>query len=232
MSRSLSILIPVHNEAEILERTVAGVVDGVQRLDLDWWELFICENGSSDDTQAIAERLARETPGVKVISRREPDYGAAMRDGFLRARGDVIVNFDADYYDIDFLQRAFCSDADVVVASKSLKGSEDTRVLLRRLASRAFGWLVRRLLGLRVTETHGMKLFVRSSTQHLAASVGSTRDLFDTELIARAEWAGLKITELPIRTIEMRHSRSGILRRVPRTIWGLIRLMRVARAQR
>ena len=52
----------------------------------------------------------------------------------------------------------------------------------------------------------------------------STKDLFDTELLARAEWGGLTIRELPIRTVEMRHSRSGILRRVPRTIWGLVQI--------
>jgi glycosyltransferase involved in cell wall biosynthesis len=174
--------------------------------------------------------LAREYPEVVVVSLREPDYGAALRAGFLAARGDVIVNFDADYYDLDFLNLALREDADIVVAAKSLRDSEDTRVFLRRLASRTFGWLVHRMLELQVSETHGMKLFHREATQHLAMEVRSTKDLFDTELLARAEWCGLTIRELPIRTVEMRHSRSGILRRVPRTVWGLgmIRLARRA----
>jgi hypothetical protein len=54
--------------------------------------------------------------------------------------------------------------------------------------------------------------------------VGSSKDIFDTELIARAEWSGLAIRELPIRTEELRHSRSGILRRIPRTMLGLVQM--------
>jgi glycosyltransferase involved in cell wall biosynthesis len=232
MTSSVSVVIPAHNEAEILERTVDGIVAGLGRLELDWWELIVCENGSSDETLEIAHRLAARIPGVVVLSRGDADYGAAMRAGFLLARGDAIINFDADYYDLEFLDRALSQDADIVVAAKSLHGSEDTRVLVRRLGSRMFGWFVRRVLGLRVTETHGMKVFSRASTQALAAEVRSTKDLFDTELIARAEWAGLVIVELPIRTVEMRHSRSGILRRVPRTLWGLLRIRRIAHPAR
>ena len=226
---SLSVVIPAYNEAEILETTVTTVVAGLQELGLDWWELIICENGSTYGTLPIALRLAREIPGVLVVSLGHADYGAAMRAGFLAARGDVIVNFDADYYDMDFVKRALRQDADIAVAAKSLKDSEDTRAFLRRLASRTFGWFVRSMLKLRVSETHGMKLYHRRATQHLALAVISTKDLFDTELIARAEWSGLAIEALPIRTVEMRHSRSGILRRVPRTIWGLTRIRLLSR---
>jgi len=228
--RSLSVLIPAHNEAEILEDTVLSVVRGVRELEPGRFELIICENGSSDATLSIALRLAREIPEVVVVSLREPDYGAALRAGFLAARGDVIVNFDADYYDLDFLDLALREHADIVVAAKSLRDSEDTRVFLRRLASRTFGWLVHAMLDLQVSETHGMKLFHRAATQHLAMEVRSTKDLFDTELLARAEWCGLTIRELPIRTVEMRHSRSGIVRRVPRTVWGLARIRLARRA--
>ena len=66
-----------------------------------------------------------------------------------------------------------------------------------------------------VTETHGMKLWHRPVIAPLVLQVGSSKDIFDTELIARAEWSGLAIRELPIRTEELRHSRSGIFRRDP-----------------
>lgn len=226
---SISVLIPAYNEAEILEGTVTTVIDGLRGLGFDRYEVIVCENGSTDGTLPLALRLARELPSVMVVSLSDPDYGAALRAGFLAARNDVIVNFDADYYDMDFVGRALREDADIVVAAKSLADSEDTRAFLRRGASRTFGWFVRNMLKLRVTETHGMKLFHRSATQHLAMAVCSTKDLFDTELMARAEWSGLAIGELPIRTVEMRHSRSGILRRVPRTIYGLFRIRLLSR---
>ena len=133
-------------------------------------------------------------------------------------------DFDADYFDLDFVARALVVKADIIVASKGLLGSHDTRVLTRRVVSRAFGWLVRRVLGVGVTETHGMKLLHRDAIGQLVPLVRSTQDLFDTELLARCEVAGRSIAELPIRTHELRHSRTGILRRIPRTLWGLFRI--------
>jgi glycosyltransferase involved in cell wall biosynthesis len=223
-ARSLSVVIPIYNEQEILRHTVATVLDGVRPLDLRFFEILLCENGSQDDTLEIARRLEAELAEVRVIVLEEADYGKAMRAGFLASRGEAVVNFDADYYDLDFLTAALKVDGDVVVAAKGLAGSDDARVLTRRIVSRSFGWLVRHILNVKVTETHGMKLWHRPVIAPLVLQVGSSKDIFDTELIARAEWSGLAIRELPIRTEELRHSRSGILRRIPRTMLGLVQM--------
>jgi glycosyltransferase involved in cell wall biosynthesis len=223
-ARSLSVVIPIFNEQDILRDTVLKVLDGVRPLDLHFFEILLCENGSQDDTLAIARQLESEIPEVRVIVLEEADYGKAMRAGFLASRGQAVVNFDADYYDLDFLASALQVDGDIVVAAKGLAGSEDARVISRRVVSKSFGWLVRHILNVKVTETHGMKLWHRSVIAPLVLQVGSSKDIFDTELIARAEWAGLAIRELPIRTEELRHSRSGIVRRIPRTMVGLVQM--------
>ncbi|MDQ3646705.1 MAG: glycosyltransferase family 2 protein [Actinomycetota bacterium] len=228
--RSLSVIIPIYNEEEILRDTVERVVTGVRTFGLDTFEVILCENGSTDSTLAIAHSLAEEVDEVKVVALDEPDYGSAMRAGFLAASGEAIVNFDADYYDLTFLEAALGVDADIVVAAKGLLDSHDARVLSRRVVSRSFGWLVRHILNVRVSETHGMKVFRRRAIAGILLEVRSRKDIFDTELIARAEWAGLRIGELPITTVEMRHSRSGIIRRIPRTMWGLVRMRLLARA--
>lgn len=232
---SLSVVIPAFNEEEILENTVATVVAGVRALGLDWFEVLLCENGSRDATAEIAARLSDQIDEVSVITLERPDYGAAMRAGFFAARGEAIVNFDADYYDLDFLAAALDQDGDIVVAAKGLLDSHDARVMSRRIVSRCFGWFVRSLLNVSVTETHGMKLFRRSTIAPLLPNVFRTKDLFDTELLARAEYRGCAIDELPVETKELRHSRSGIVRRIPRTVWGLMRLrfsLRLARSSR
>ena len=233
--RSLSVVIPAFNEEEILETTVHTIVTGVRALGLDWFEIILCENGSKDATPEIAGRLAEEIVEVRVITLERPDYGAAMRAGFFAATAETIVNFDADYYDLDFLAAALDTEGDIVVAAKGLLGSHDARVLGRRVVSRCFGWFVRSLLEVSVSETHGMKLFQRSAIAPLLPNVFRTKDLFDTELLARAEYRGCSIVELPVETKELRHSRSGIVRRIPRTVWGLLRLrfyLRLARSSR
>jgi glycosyltransferase involved in cell wall biosynthesis len=223
-ARSLSVVIPIYNEQEILRHTVATVLAGLRPLDLEFYEILLCENGSQDDTLQIARELEAEIAQVRVIVLEEADYGKAMRAGFLASRGEAVVNFDADYYDLDFLASALQVDGDIVVAAKGLATSDDARVLTRRVVSKTFGWLVRHILNVKVTETHGMKLWHRPVIAPLVLQVGSSKDIFDTELIARAEWSGLAIRELPIRTEELRHSRSGIVRRIPRTMMGLVQM--------
>ncbi|MDQ6946031.1 MAG: hypothetical protein M3256_07100 [Actinomycetota bacterium] len=49
-------------------------------------------------------------------------------------------------------------------------------------------------------------------------------DIFDTELILRAERAGLAVTELPVRVDDQRPPRTPILRRIPRSLLGLAKL--------
>jgi hypothetical protein len=74
-----------------------------------------------------------------------------------------------------------------------------------------------------------MKLF-RERALELVPSVAATNDLFDTELLAVAERAGLAIDELPITTEDKRPSRSGLLSRVPRTVLGLLEIRARLRA--
>src|SRR6266540_1334907 len=88
---SVSIVIPVHNEEDILRRTVEHIIAGLQVLGIGSFEIVLSENGSADATRRIADELARESPQVRVIALDRPDYGAALKAGFLAARGRFIV---------------------------------------------------------------------------------------------------------------------------------------------
>ncbi len=86
--------------------------------------------------------------------------------------------------------------------------------------------MLRTLLDARVTDTHGIKAFRNRVVADLAPLVKSRQDLFDTELVLRAERVGCTITEVPARVEEMRLARSSLIKRVPRTLRGLLRLRR------
>ena len=100
-----SIVIPIHNEAECLAEEVDGLVGELEARGVDY-ELLLAENGSSDATPDIAERLAAANPRIKALRLPAPDYGAAMKAGMLAGRGGLIVNFDIDYHDVDFMLKA------------------------------------------------------------------------------------------------------------------------------
>jgi hypothetical protein len=66
-----------------------------------------------------------------------------------------------------------------------------------------------------------MKLVRRTVVTDITPDVISTTDLFDTELVVRAERAGYRILELPAHVEELRETNSNIVKRVPRTLRGV-----------
>jgi glycosyltransferase involved in cell wall biosynthesis len=224
----ISVVMPAHNEAELLRTSVTEVVAGL-RTRAEPFEVLIVENGSTDTTLELARTLAAEHDEVRAITRPDADYGAALRQGLLVATGDVVITFDVDYYDLEFLAKAVGTVGPapapaIVVGSKRGPGADDRRSWGRRLVTWVFAMLLRLVFGLRVSDTHGMKGMERTRASALARECRFDRDLFDTELVIRAERAGLGVTEIPVTVSERRPSRTSILRRVPRSLWGLARL--------
>jgi glycosyltransferase involved in cell wall biosynthesis len=224
----LSIVMPAHNEEDLLDKAVHAVVDGLRDRGFTF-EVLVVENGSRDRTAWVAVDLAEKVPEVKALSAPAPDYGLALRTGFLAARGDVVVNFDVDYVDLEFLDAAVAEvraegGPVVVVGSKRSKGAHDERAPLRRLVTTVFSLVLRYGFGLHVSDTHGMKALRREPLLPVVQACRFGTDLFDTELVLRAERAGLPTGELPVTVEELRPSRTSIARRIPRTLRGLVRL--------
>lgn len=224
----LSVVMPAHNEEELLDKAVHAVVDGL-RDRRRAFEVVVVENGSSDRTAAIAASLAEEVAEVRSLSSPEPDYGRALRAGFLAATGAVVVNFDVDYTDLAFLDAAVAEVTNeggpvIVVGSKRGDGAHDERSVPRRLVTAVFSLVLRYGFRLRVSDTHGMKAMRRPPLLPVVAACRFGTDLFDTELVLRAERAGLLTAELPVTVEELRPSRTPIARRIPRTVGGLVRL--------
>lgn len=222
---TLSVVIPIHNEATYLPGALAELRAQLDALDQPY-EVILAENGSTDGTARVAADLAAAHPAVRVLNLPEPNYGAAMRAGFREAAGRWVVNFDIDYFSAEFLRSALAlaDRADLVLASKRAPGAEDRRTGLRRLGTRGFNLLLRLLFRSRASDTHGMKMVSRPVVEEIVPLVRSTLDLFDTELVIRAERAGYRIAEVPAVVVEQRETRSTFLSRVPRTLVGLARL--------
>jgi dolichyl-phosphate beta-glucosyltransferase len=228
----LSVVMPAHNEAAYLESAVREVHDGLRARGHDL-EVLVVENGSSDDTLGVARRLADTMPDVSVSSRPVADYGAALREGMLAARGEMLVTFDVDYYDLAFVDSALglltgtAPTPAIVVGSKRAPGARDERPWPRRFVTTVFSMLLRLVFSLSVSDTHGMKAMRSAPVAPIVDQCRFRTDLFDTELVIRTERAGLEVVELPVTAQERRPSRTPIWRRVPRTLVGMI-VLRVA----
>jgi glycosyltransferase involved in cell wall biosynthesis len=223
----ISIVIPVYNEEAILR---AAVVDLIDRLStLPWsYELVIAENGSTDRTVEAAAALAERFNQLVCRHTDEPNYGQALRDGILHARGDIVICDEIDLCDTDFYERAVAvlqdPSVDLVIGSKVMEGAMDGRPFLRHLGTLAINGILRVTLGFKGTDTHGLKAFRREPIQPIAAACLVDRDLFASELVIRSERAGLGVQEIPVRILEKRPPTIGLARRVPNVLKNLVKL--------
>lgn len=226
----MSILIPVYNEEQILEESVRDLTSGLTGYGLSY-ELVLCENGSRDRTVEIGERLCREIPTVRLLRCPIPNYGAALAMGIREARGDNIVCFEIDFYDIPFVEIAhvLLKKYDAVIGSKRARGARDRRPFVRRLITWGFNTFLRIVFRFTGTDTHGIKAFRAAPVKPLVDACKTDKDIFTTELVIRMERADLRVCEIPLEIQERRPSPVNILRRVPGVLRNLWRLWRATR---
>ncbi len=228
----ISIVIPVYNEEGILRSAVA---DLRERLAPQGWtyELILAENGSKDRTVEIGHELAAEYSDpadgqVKIISMGEPNYGRALKQGILLARGELVICEEIDLCDTDFHRRAVeileTGEADLVIGSKLASGAEDVRPFVRHVASIAYSSMLRVLLGFRGTDTHGLKAFRRSALLDVVTACLVEKDVFASEFVIRADRGGVRIKEIPVRVMEKRPPSINLFKRVPNVLKSVAKL--------
>jgi hypothetical protein len=113
----------------------------------------------------------------------------------------------------------------MVVGSKAMRGARDNRPILRRVATRVYNGLLRITLGFHGTDTHGIKAFRRSTLFPVVKDCLVEKDVFASELVIRAERAGLRIVEIPVDITEKRAPSINLVRRVPHALVNLLRLV-------
>jgi len=224
---SVTVVIPVHNESGYLPQALPQLFAEMESVNADV-RVVIAENGSTDNTADLVRDAMQIYASLSLLELPTPDYGAAMREGFMQASTDWVANFDIDYFSGDFLNLVLDlgDDADIVLASKRAPGADDRRSWFRRFATWAFNKLLRYGLGSGVSDTHGMKAIRRRVIADIAPRCSSTQDLFATELVVRAERAGYQIVEVPTTVEEKRETKSSLVTRVPRTLRGVIAIRR------
>ena len=226
----ISIVVPVYDEQAILYDAVAGACEELAARGVAF-ELVLAENGSKDRTLEIAAELERRHPEVRHLSIPEPNYGRALRLGILSARGSIVICDEIDLLDVEFQMHAIelvRDGVDFVVGSKLMFGSRDERPWLRHWGSLVYTGLLRTLVGFNGTDTHGPKAFRRERVLPIAEACQLDRDVFASELVVRAERAGLEVCEIPLAVKEKRPPGINLIRRVPNVLVNLWRLRSAA----
>jgi len=224
----LSIVIPVYNEEGILPSSIAGLRESLADLGHPY-EILFAENGSTDGTREILAEVAARHPDVRYSTTPEPNYGRALKNGILSARGEIVICDEIDICDALFHRSAIelldAGQAELVIGSKLAPGSEDRRPVLRHGASLLYNGVLRVALGFRGTDTHGLKAFRRLALLDVVRACRTERDVFASELVIRAERAGIRVVEVPVRIAEKRPPTINLVRRVPHVLANLAKLV-------
>lgn len=194
----ISIVIPAFNEAH----TIRKVIRRVAALDFDK-EIIIVDDGSTDGTVAEVQAALAEYDQVHLFQMpRNQGKGAALREGFKRAGGDIIVIQDADLeYDPKDLSRLLTpildGRADVVFGSRFLGGPHRVLFFWHYMGNRLLTLLSNMFNNLNLTDMEvGYKLFRRDILNRIILK--SNRFGFEPEFTAKIARQGLRIYEVPI----------------------------------
>ena len=222
---NFSVVIPIHNEEDIVLDSAEKIYEICNKTNIEF-EIIFSENGSNDKTLDLINDYCTRKKECKVISSKIANYGMALKNGFEKAKNEMIISFDIDYFSEQFLIDSISLDKkySAITASKRLNDSEDGRKLVRRIATNFFVTLLKILFQTSMSDTHGMKAIRKVSLENQIAKVVSTQDLFDTELLIRIERNLEEIYEVPAMVNEIRPSVSVIYSRIPRTIKSLLKL--------
>lgn len=213
MSISVSIVIPAYNEAGRISASLTEVL-AFARHEPRIAEIIVVDDGSTDHTAELADEAAAQAalgaggPAIHLVRHeRNRGKGAAVRTGFLRATGDIVLFSDADLSAPiteapRLIEPIAADECDIAIGSRALATSriELRQSLFRRNAGRMFNLMVKALTGLPLRDTQcGFKAFRRTTASPLFAAQRIEGFAFDVELLYIARRAKLRILELPVR---------------------------------
>lgn len=227
---TVDIVLPVLNEAYILEESVRTLCMYMEDNLPYHYQIIIADNGSTDGTRRVAAMLAEHFPAVRVVCLPEKGRGRALKQAWLQSRADIVSYMDIDLSTnldafVPMITPLVTGDAAIAVGSRLMKESQTTRGLKRDIISRCYNRLIRWTMRTKFVDAQcGFKAMRRDIAQQLLPHVKDTAWFFDTELLVKAEYEGYTIHEEPVEWIEDTDSRVHIVKTATEDIKGLSRV--------
>lgn len=233
MPIELSLVVPAYNEARRLPPYLATVKEYLRCTFENCHEVIVVDDGSNDALEEALRPLTSAWPMFRMLHHeRNLGKGAAVRAGFLAARGRLVLFADADgatpIQEEGKLRQAINAGATVAVGSRYLPLPKRARVRTwyRAGIGRLFAIVARLLFGLTVCDTQcGFKMVRGDAGRRLAGLGRETGYLFDLELLIWACRLGYPVAEIPVAWHEVPGSKLRLVHDGPALLAGLSRLI-------
>lgn len=214
-----TLVLPVYNEAEILEGNVRKILDVFKKIEEDY-EIIIANDNSSDRSKEIGKNLASNHRQIFFINlRKNLGRGRAIKRACKEAEGDVILFTDIDL-PVDpryiSLLLELAKEKDIVTGSRYLKESTVKRPFLREAFSRLYNFLIRVFLDVEIYDSQcGLKAFSRNFMKNKVLEIEEDSWAWDTVILVEAVKEGYSLEEFPVNWFEKRDpSHSASLKRI------------------
>ena len=197
----VTVIIPMYNEEENVVKTIHEVNEILKTF--EEYEIIAVDDGSFDKTFERASIAALENPKVKVLSHsKNCGMGKALRTGFKKAEGDVIITIDADLsYDTSYIPKlidALDEETDIVIGSQYMDGgkTEDIpylRLFISKMANKIVGYAMANNVS---TVTGVFRAYRREVLDSIELDSNGTE--INPEILSKANAIGFNIKEIPV----------------------------------
>ncbi len=230
----LSIVIPVYNEEERLEKTFTALKQGVISDVFQISEVIFVDDGSRDNTKKLIKKwilnqAQDDSTKYRLLSySRNKGKGYAVKTGMLDAQGDYILFMDADMStplpELLKMQPVMVEGKDVIIGTR--KNGHSTVIkhqpLYRELLGKAFTLLSNIITNTWVTDfTCGFKVFSKDAAQMVFSRARIDRWGYDAEILFIANNLGMTMKEVPVVWTNDERSKVNLLKALPQTLGEL-----------
>lgn len=226
----VDVVIPVYNE----ERDLGPSVRRLRAyLDAEFpfsAVITIADNASKDGTLALAQRLAAEVPGVRVLHLDAKGRGRALRAAWLGSDATIVGYMDVDLSTdlkalLPLVAPLLSRHSQIAIGSRLARGARTKRGPKREFISRAYMLVLRLALGAKFTDAQcGFKAVRAEVARELVPRIEDQTWFFDTELLVLAQRAGMRVHEVPVDWTDDPDSRVAIIRTAIDDLKGVARL--------
>lgn len=196
-SKGISVFFPTYNDAESIAPLVEAALQVLPSL-TNQYEVIVVNDGSTDSTAAVLEKLARDNPRVRIINHESNrGYGAALRTGFQHAKNELVFYTDGDgqydVHELPTLHQLLTDRVDVVNGYKKKRSDTSTRKVLGAIYNQTARFLFR--LPIRDVDCD-FRLMRTEQIQKL--EISSSSGAVCIELVSKLHRAGCAFVETPV----------------------------------
>ena len=226
---TVDLVVPVYNEEASLAASIETLL-AVEPARGTEVTIIIADNASTDETPIIAATLAATHPQVEYVRLEQKGRGRALNQVWQASSADVVAYTDVDLATdirvLDPMVEIIRSGlADVAIASRLQPGVAVERGIRREIISRCYNRLLKLSLGVGFSDAQcGFKALSARAAKELLPQVEDSEWFFDTELLARAEWAGYRIHEFGTDWTDDPDSSVDVVSTAWKDIKGIVRL--------